>query len=1244
MSWRFYIDRGGTFTDVVAQAPDGALTTLKLLSHDPRYDDAGLEAIRRALELPANSPLPRERIAEVRMGTTVATNALLERKGEPVLLVTTRGLKDQLRIGYQNRPRLFALKIELPDMLYARVVEAEERVTAEGEVLRPLDEERLTKELEVARAEGFAAVAILFMHGYRYPTHERRAAEIARALGFTQISTSHETVPLIKLVSRGDTTVADAYLSPVLSRYAGAISDALGVGEQGPRLFFMTSNGGLAAPQFFRGKDAILSGPAGGVVGMAETAREAGIEHAIGFDMGGTSTDVCRFDGTYERVHETEIAGVRLRAPMMAVHTVAAGGGSILHDDGTRFRAGPDSAGADPGPLCYRRGGPLTVTDANVMVGKLAASFFPHIFGANADETIDERSVHDAFSSMSRTHNRAPEELADGFIQIAVENMANAIKRISVSRGYDTRRYTLNCFGGAAGQHACLVADALEITRIFIHPFSGVLSAYGTKLAALRAIRARAIGHVLGEALVARLHFSADELGQEAQRAIEAQGAEQLHIDVTVHMRYEGSDTTLPVRLGSTQDMAREFTAAHARHFGFGFEGKPLIVESIEAEAVSGGADSLAVHPAQPQAGNESGKRAPRASPPDHAGGVPEERKGQTARFYSQGAWHGADVHRTEDLSAGTTVAGPALLIEPHQTIVVEPDWRAEITSTRGVMLSRDVPPAKATRTTTEADPVLLEVFANLFMAIAEEMGATLQNTASSVNIKERLDFSCAIFDVEGGLVANAPHMPVHLGSMGDCVTAIITRFGEAMSDGDMFVTNAPYDGGTHLPDITVIAPVFIDGVRRFFVAARGHHADIGGISPGSMPPFSTHIGEEGALFDGIRMVRGGEFDEAELRSVLDRGEHPARNPDRNIADLKAQGAACMKGTEELRRAVSFYGVDTVTAYMRHVQDNAEEAVRHVIDALKDGMFVMPMDGGAEIHVRVTVNSSQRSARIDFNGTSKQQKTNLNAPRSVTKAAVLYVFRCLVKADIPMNVGCLKPLEILVPDGSLLNPQYPAAVAGGNVETSQAVVDALFGALGVMAAAQGTMNNLTFGNAHHQYYETICGGSGAGPDFDGQSAVHTHMTNSRLTDPEILESRYPVILEEFSIRRGSGGAGAHKGGDGVLRQILFRETMGAAILSTRRQTEPFGLAGGEPGMPGANMIIRADGETIALEGRDEIIVERGDQILIATPGGGGFGPSGAPAKVRTAPSAREHRAYTTRIPDRSEESFPQRNS
>jgi len=1202
-TWNFYIDRGGTFTDVVAESPEGRLSTLKLLSDSTAYDDAALEGIRRTLGVATNAPIPSGRIGELRMGTTVATNALLERKGEPTVLVTTRGFADQLRIGNQNRPKLFALKIELPDMLYTRVIEADERVTAEGEVLQALDERKLRHDLEKVRAEGITACAILFLHGYRHPAHETRAAEIAREAGFAQISTSHETAALPKFVSRGDTTVADAYLSPVLTRYTARIAQALG---EGPRLFFMTSNGGLSSPAFFRGKDAILSGPAGGVVGMAETAREAGFDHVIGFDMGGTSTDVARFDGAYERVYETEVAGVRLRTPMMAIHTVAAGGGSILHYDGARFRVGPDSAGAVPGPKAYRGGGPLTVTDANVMVGKLRPDLFPKIFGPDGDQPLDDVAVREAFAALARETGRTPEDVADGFIRIAVENMANAIKKISVAKGYDARSYALNCFGGAGGQHACLVADALGMSMVMIHPLSSLLSAYGMKLATLRSVRQKAVGLPLDETVLTDLQNLSGDLGGLTALDIAVQGGQNIHVETKVHLRYDGSDTALAVPVSSLDEMTAAFTRAHARQFGFGFEGRALIIESMEAEA------SSAAHNPPPFTGevlSEAKRRGAEAAPaPSTASRSPSPVNGgglSSARFFSHGTWHVAPVYQTEEIAAGATIAGPALLIEPHQTIVVEPGWRAEMKPSRTVILTRTGERA-APRAGTDADPVLLEVFANLFMAIAEEMGVTLQNTAASVNIKERLDFSCAVFDGEGALIANAPHMPVHLGSMGDCVTAIMRKHPD-MREGDVFVTNAPYDGGTHLPDITVVMPVFVHGARSFFVASRGHHADIGGITPGSMPPFSKDIAEEGILFDGIRMVQDGVFDQAAVQAVLGSGAWPARNPAQNIADLKAQAAACAKGAEELKRISALHSRDVVTAYMSHVQDNAEEAVRRVIGALKDGVFEMPMDGGMTIRVAVTVDRTERSARIDFTGTSPQQSNNFNAPGSVTKAAVLYVFRCLVDSDIPMNAGCLRPLEIVVPERSLLNPLPPGAVAAGNVETSQAVVDALFGCLGVLAASQGTMNNVTFGNARHQYYETICGGAGAGRDFDGTSAVHTHMTNSRLTDPEILETRYPVLVEEFGIRRGSGGAGAHKGGDGARRRIRFRENMTAAILSTRRETAPFGLEGGSDGAKGINTLLRKDGSRIPLKGCDEVEVELGDVLEIETPGGGGFG-------------------------------------
>ncbi|MGC8536473.1 MAG: hydantoinase B/oxoprolinase family protein [Rhizomicrobium sp.] len=1183
--WNFYIDRGGTFTDVVAEAPDGRLASMKLLSFDPSYDDAALEAIRRCLGLPTNAPIPPGRVGDVRMGTTVATNALLERKGERVALVTTQGFRDQLRIGYQNRPKLFALNIELPEMLYERVIEAKERIGANGEVLTALDEDDLAAQMHELRALGICTIAIVFLHGYRFPAHEARAQQIARSLGFTQISVSHETVALMKYVSRGDTTVADAYLSPVLARYAERIGRAL----PGVRLSFMTSNGGLAAPDYFRGKDAILSGPAGGVVAMAETALEAGFERAIGFDMGGTSTDVSRFDGSYEREYETQVAGVRLRVPMLAIHTVAAGGGSILSYDGARFRAGPESAGADPGPACYRRGGPLCVTDANVMVGKLKGAYFPAIFGSGADLPLDEGVVHEKFAALAAQlgDGRSPEAVADGFIRIAVENMAAAIKRISVAKGYDTRDYALNCFGGAGGQHACLVADALGITTILIHPFSGVLSAYGMKRARLRSLRQSALGGVLTEVRVHEITAMAGAMREALSAEIREQGARQLRVTSKVHIRFSGSDTTLPVSLGSLRQMAEDFRSAHKRLYGFGFDGKELICETLEVEVQSDGPARGDVLVSLPQTDNT-----------DAAARTP---------IFTQNAWHDADVHHTSALRPEARINGPALLIEPHQTIVVEPGWQARLTPASNLILERIEAPRRPHLASTEVDPVLLEVFANQFMAIAEQMGATLQNTASSVNIKERLDFSCAIFDGTGALVANAPHMPVHLGSMGDCVTAVLRKH-PLMGDGDMFVTNAPYDGGTHLPDITVVAPVFIDGERAFFVAARGHHADIGGISPGSMPPFSQSIDEEGVLFDGELMIHQGRFEESRVRAILSTAPVAARNPDQNIADLKAQAASCTKGAQELTRLCSQYGLKAVRAYMGHVQDNAEESVRRVIGALKDGEFVMPMDDDLKIKVQIRVDRSKRAARIDFSGTSAQASNNLNAPRSVTKAAVLYVFRCLVAGDIPMNAGCLKPLEIHIPDGTLLSPRPPGAVAGGNVETSQAVVDTLFGALGVLAASQGTMNNLTFGNARYQYYETICGGAGAGREFDGQSAVHTHMTNSRLTDPEVLEARFPVVLEAFSIRAGSGGRGRHHGGDGVIRRIRVGEAMSAAILSTRRQTRPFGLEGGEAAQSGRTTILRHDGRTEVLKGRDSAELSPGDVIVIETPGGGGFGP------------------------------------
>jgi 5-oxoprolinase (ATP-hydrolysing) len=1187
-TWQFWIDRGGTFTDVIARSPDGALSASKLLSENPeRYPDAAVEGIRRALHLAPGAPIPADRIDAVKMGTTVATNALLERKGEPLVVVVTRGFADQLRIGYQNRPKLFVRRIDLPDMLYESVIEADERVTAEGEILTPLDEVALREALTAARDRGRTACAICFLHGYRYPAHEARAAAIARDLGFTQVSVSHEVSPLQKFVSRGDTTVVDAYLSPVLSRYVDRVRSGLGSES---KLHFMQSSGGLTDAARFQGKDAVLSGPAGGVVGAAESGRAAGFDRIIGFDMGGTSTDVCHFDGTYEREQETMVAGVRLRAPMMLIHTVAAGGGSILHYDGLRMRVGPDSAGANPGPKAYRRGGPLTVTDANVMLGKLQPDFFPAIFGPEESEPLDAAAVHAAFADLSAQIGKPAEEIAEGFVAIAVANMANAVKKISVARGYDITAYALNCFGGAGGQHACLVADALGMETVLIHPFSGLLSAYGIGLAKLRAVRQRAVGKSLAFEAMDDLHIIAQQLAVETAAELALQGVPppDVFTVLAAHIRYDGTDTTLEIPFGALEDMRAAFTAAHTKRFGFGFEGRGLVVDSLQAEASGGGASQPHVT-ATPTA-------APLPAP------------SATARLFMDGAFHDAPVHRRGTLAHGHTLPGPALLIEPNQTVVIEPGWRAEIAPGGEVILRRIAARPHRAVAGTHADPVMLEIFNNLFMSIAEQMGLTLEKTAASVNIKERLDFSCAIYDADAALIANAPHMPVHLGSMGDSVEAVRERHPN-MQPGDAFALNAPYAGGTHLPDVTVVMPVFGEGDMRprFFCAARGHHADIGGIAPGSMPPFSRTVEDEGVLLDAVQIVHAGKFDEEGLRALLGAGPYPSRNPDQNVADLKAQIAACTKGADELHRMTAQYGLAVVQAYMGHVQDNAEAVVRQAIAALKPGSFEVPMDGGATIRVRIDVDSVARSARIDFAGTSEQQPNNFNAPASVTKAAVLYCFRCLADDDIPLNAGCLRPLEIAIPAGSMLAPRYPAAVVAGNVETSQAVTDAIFGAMGVIAASQGTMNNLTFGDARYQYYETICGGAGAGPDFDGASAVHTHMTNSRLTDPEILEQRFPVLVDSFAIRRGSGGVGAHPGGDGVARRIQFRAPMTCSILSTRRETAPFGLAGGGDAAMGRNTVIRADGSREPLGGADQTEMAAGDSILIETPGGGGYG-------------------------------------
>ncbi|MBD2461494.1 hydantoinase B/oxoprolinase family protein [Oscillatoria sp. FACHB-1407] len=1302
--WQFWIDRGGTFTDIVAQRPDGTLVIHKLLSENPgRYVDAPLQGIREILGIPTDAPIPAEQIAAVKMGTTVATNALLERKGDRTLLLITKGFRDALRIGYQNRPNIFARHIVLPEMLYEQVIEVEERYSAQGEELIPLQfSESFVAALQAAYDSGIRSCAIALMHGYRYPDHERQLAERVRQIGFTQVSVSHEVSPLMKLVSRGDTTVVDAYLSPILRRYVDRIAAELQptssipsvkkdaeqpphpptlggfqtaqsppeLGDLGgndlapplppfkreesnPQLMFMQSNGGLTDAQLFQGKDSILSGPAGGIVGAVRTSQQAGFPKIIGFDMGGTSTDVSHFNGEYERAFETEVAGVRLRAPMMAIHTVAAGGGSILQFDGSRYRVGPESAGAYPGPACYRRSGPLTVTDCNVMVGKLQSQFFPSVFGTEGNLPLDADVVHQKFAALATEiydktgDQRSPERVAEGFLAIAIDKMATAIKKISIQRGYDVTEYTLCCFGGAGGQHACLIAEALGMTQIFIHPYAGVLSAYGMGLADISTIREQAIEARLQESLLPQLAEHLNRLETEGRAELAQQGITETQIRVLpkLHLRYEGTDSALTADWAELTAMTAQFEQTYEQRYGFIMAAKPLLVEAASVEVIG-----------QTPSPQIAVNTTPSAEAATAIATVP---------IYTKGRWWDTPVFQREALSVSDRISGPALIIEATGTNVIEPGWEASLTAANELVVRRkeekekdegerikdkregtgrdaihrvdpdrvdpdrvDPDRVDPDRDDHKPDPVLLEIFNNLFRAIAEEMGVTLQNTSYSVNIKERLDFSCAIFDQQGQLVANAPHIPVHLGSMSESVRSLIAARGESLKPGDVYVSNNPYNGGTHLPDITVITPVFLkdegynlskDVINHvsnqplFYVASRGHHADIGGITPGSMPPNSTTVEQEGILLDNVLLVEGGRFREAEILNLLTTGIYPVRNPTQNLADLQAQVAANKRGVQELRRMTEHYGLATVQAYMQRVQDNAEESVRRAIDAIgretrnSSLNFTYPTDAGTQIQVKITIDRPNRSAQIDFTGTSPQQPTNFNAPLAICKAVVLYVFRTLVDDDIPLNAGCLKPLDIIVPEGCLLNPQYPAAVVAGNVETSQAIANALYGALGVMAASQGTMNNFTFGSDRHQYYETICGGSGAGAEFDGTDAVQTHMTNSRLTDPEILEWRFPILLESFEIRANSGGAGQRHGGNGVIRRLQFREPMTAAILSSHRVVSPFGLNGGEPGAIGRNLVERADGTVEVLSSNAEVHMQPGDRFIIETPGGGGYG-------------------------------------
>lgn len=1196
--WEFWIDRGGTFTDVVGRRPDGQLVTRKLLSHDPdRYRDAAVAGIRLMLGLGPDEPVPADRVAAVKMGTTVATNALLERRGEPTVLVITEGFRDALRIAYQNRPRLFDRRILLPEAVYDRVIEVPERIDAHGRTVTPLDREAVAGRLRAAREDGLSSAAVVLMHGYRHPAHEQAVAAEARAAGFTQISCSHEVSPLIKLVPRGDTTVVDAYLSPILRRYVDSVAAEL----PGIRLMFMQSNGGLREAAHFRGKDAVLSGPAGGVVGMARTSAQAGHDRVIGFDMGGTSTDVSHFAGGFERELGTEVAGARMRVPMMNIHTVAAGGGSVLHFDGRRYRVGPDSAGAVPGPACYRRGGPLTVTDAQVMLGRIRPAHFPAVFGPDGDRPLDADIVRERFEELAEDVARATgtkrtaAETAAGFLEIAVLAMAGAVKKISVQRGHDVTRYALTGFGGAGGQHVCAVADALGIDTVLVPPLAGVLSAYGIGLADATAMREQSFEAALEGGAVTRVRELCDELAARTRADLRADGVpdEAISTRARVLLRYEGTDASLPVALDTAAAMTEAFTHEHRSRYGFTAD-RRLIVETVSVEATGTAGAHAEIRPAERDEG------AP-TTPRPH----------DTARMFADGRWQEAPLHLRTGLRATDTVTGPAVIAEADATTVVDPGWQAELAATGHLILTRARPRPARQAVGTRVDPVMLEVFNNLFMSIAEQMGVTLENTARSVNIKERLDFSCALFDARGNLIANAPHIPVHLGSMGESIKEVLHRNAETMRPGDVYAINDPYHGGTHLPDVTVVTPVFDESggapVLKFLVASRGHHAEIGGITPGSMPAFSRTVEEEGVLFDNWLLVRNGTLREDATRQLLTTAAYPSRDPETNLADLRAQIAANEKGIAELRAMATQFGPEAVDAYMGHVQDNAEESVRRIIAGLHDGRYRYETDNGAVIEVTLTVDREARSAVIDFTGTSPQQPGNFNAPTSVVMAAVLYVFRTLVAEDIPLNSGCLTPLEIRVPEGSMLAPAPPAATVAGNVETSQAVTGALYAALGVQAEGSGTMNNLTFGNDRVQYYETVASGSGAGADFDGTDAVQTHMTNSRLTDPEILEWRYPVLLESFRVREGSGGAGRHHGGRGVERRIRFLEPVTVALLTGHRRVPPYGMAGGAPGALGSQHIEHPDGSRTPLKGCDSADTGAGDVLVLRTPGGGGYG-------------------------------------
>lgn len=1193
--WQFWIDRGGTFTDIVARHPDGQLSSHKLLSDNPEcYQEAVIQGIKDCLQ---DKPISSEEIGLIKMGTTVATNALLERKGEKVLLAITQGFRDSLRIGYQNRPHIFALNIQLPSTLYEEVIEIKERVDARGTVLQPLDEKDARGKMLAAFKKGYRAIAIVLMHAYSFNEHEKKLTALAKQVGFKQVSVSHEVAPVMKLISRGDTTVVDAYLSPVLHRYIYSLQQQL---KKIP-LFFMQSNGGLANASIFQGKDSILSGPAAGVIGMIKSAEIAGFNQVIGFDMGGTSTDVSHYAGEQEYCYGAEFGGIKIRTPMLLIKTIAAGGGSIIHFDGQRYIVGPDSAGANPGPACYRRGGPLTVTDCNVKLGKIQADFFPQVFGSSAKEGIDVTLVHEKFAALTQIINhqtkteQTAEQVAEGFLQIAIENMANAIKKISVQRGYDARQYVLNCFGGAAGQHACLVADNLGIKTILIHPLAGVLSAYGMGLAEMSVFKELAIEKPLKRGIISFLRQQFILLKQDAEGKLQQQG--KINHKERVHLRYQGSDTVLVVGFNLIHKMKADFTSEHRQKFGFTQQKKMLIVESVSL------ASNVANHE---MVENDEESVQFRTE-------IPQEK---TVTLFTHHVYHHAPIYLRSKLKVGDRIKGCALICEAHSTTVIEPGWQAEVTSKKHLLLTRYESLKQEKIATSRANPVLLEMFNNRFMAIAEQMGEVLKNTATSVNIKERLDFSCALFDAEGELIANAPHIPVHLGSMSESMKELLKAKRKSLHPKDVFITNDPYHGGTHLPDITVITPVFTkEGDKLLFlVGSRGHHADIGGITPGSVPANSKEISEEGVLIRDFRMIKQGHFQEKALRNLLSQKNCPSRNPEQNIADLHAQVAANACGVAGLIKLVEQFGLEVVQTYMDYVRENAKNSVEQLLMKLTDGEFNYFLDDGSKIQVKIIIDKQNKRACFDFSGSSPQHQGNFNAPTAITKAALLYVLRCLIAENIPLNSGSFAPVELIIPPASILDPGYPAAVVAGNVETSQYVVDSLLGAFSIVAASQGTCNNFTFGNNKYQYYETICGGAGAGPGYEGASAVHTHMTNTHLTDPEVLERRFPVILEEFKIRSGSGGKGKYRGGDGVVRRIRFLEPLTANIISSHRKIPPYGLMGGSPGQTGCNRVQRASGLIEELGGVAQVEMHPGDVFIIETPGGGGYGYVSSPPK------------------------------